>query len=122
MSEKQADTQDDFYNISNQTENSFIAETQRPVMEQENVPQDQVLEPVLTPEPIYSGGDAHMQQYSPQRIGSADSQYENNDFFNNLVNTPAILRNKRQEDFEAQNSRAFELDNDLSDFFKDIPD
>ena len=122
MSEKQADTQDDFYNISNQTENSFIAETQRPVMEQENVPQDQVLEPVLTPEPIYSGGDAHMQQYSPQRIGSTDSQYENNDFFNNLVNTPAILRNKRQEDFEAQNSRAFELDNDLSDFFKDIPD
>ena len=122
MSEKQADTQDDFYNISNQTENSFIAETQRPVMEQENVPQNQVLEPVLTPEPIYGGGDVHMQQYSPQRIGSADSQYENNDFFNNLVNTPAILRNKRQEDFETQNSRAFELDNDLSDFFKDIPD
>ncbi len=120
--EKKDTEHDDFYTMNNQNNTSFIADTQRPVMQQENVPQDQVLEPVLTPEPIYSGGDAHMQQYSPQRIGSADSQYENNDFFNNLVNTPAILRNKRQEDFEAQNSRAFELDNDLSDFFKDIPD
>lgn len=120
--EKKDTEHDDFYTMNNQNKTSFIADTQRPVMQQENVPQDQVLEPVLTPEPIYSGGDAHMQQYSPQRIGSADSQYENNDFFNNLVNTPAILRNKRQEDFEAQNSRAFELDNDLSDFFKDIPD
>ena len=119
--ENQANTQDDFFNMSNQTETSFMADTQRPVMQQETVAQEHVLEPVLTPEPVF-GGDAHMQQYSPQRIGSADSQYENNDFFNNLVNTPAILRNKRQEDFEAQNSRAFELDNDLSDFFKDIPD
>lgn len=119
--EIQANTQDDFFNMSNQTETSFMAETQRPVMQQESVAQEHVLEPVLTPEPVF-GGDAHMQQYSPQRIGSADSQYENNDFFNNLVNTPAILRNKRQEDFEVQNSRAFELDNDLSDFFKDIPD
>ena len=119
--ENQANTQDDFFNMSNQNETSFIAETQRPVIQQETVTQEHVLEPVLTPEPVF-GGDAHMQQYSPQRIGSADSQYENNDFFNNLVNTPAILRNKRQEDFEVQNNRAFELDNDLSDFFKDIPD
>ncbi|MBP5649970.1 MAG: cell division protein FtsZ [Bacteroidales bacterium] len=119
--ENQANTQDDFFSMSNQNETSFMADTQRPVMQQETVAQEHVLEPVLTPEPVF-GGDAHMQQYSPQRIGSADSQYENNDFFNNLVNTPAILRNKRQEDFEIQNNRAFELDNDLSDFFKDIPD
>jgi len=119
--ENQANTQDDFFSMSNQNETSFMAETQHPVMQQETVAQEHVLEPVLTPEPVF-GGDAHMQQYSPQRIGSADSQYENNDFFNNLVNTPAILRNKRQEDFEIQNNRAFELDNDLSDFFKDIPD
>ena len=119
--DNQAYTQDDFFNMSNQTETSFMAETQRPVMQQETMAQEHVLEPVLSTEPVFSG-DAHMQQYSPQRIGSADSQYENNDFFNDLVNTPAILRNKRQEDFEVQNSRAFELDNDLSDFFKDIPD
>jgi hypothetical protein len=121
ITDNQTDTPDDFNTINNQTENSFIAEIQRPAMQQENVPQNQVLEPVLTPEPAY-GGDIHMQQYGPQRIGSADSQYENNDFFNNLVNTPAILRNKRQEDFEVHNSRALDLDNDLSDFFKDIPD
>jgi len=119
--ENQANTQDDFFSMSNQNETTFMADTQRPVMQQETVAQEHVLEPVLTPEPVF-GGDAHMQQYSPQRIGNADSQYENNDFFNNLVNTPAILRNKRQEDFEVQNNRAFELDNDLSDFFKDIPD
>jgi cell division protein FtsZ len=121
QTENQVNTQDDFFSMNNQNETSFMADTQRPVMQQETVAQEHVLEPVLTPEPVFSG-DAHMQQYSPQRIGSADSQYENNDFFNNLVNTPAILRNKRQEDFEIQNNRAFELDNDLSDFFKDIPD
>ncbi|MBO6052082.1 MAG: cell division protein FtsZ [Bacteroidales bacterium] len=119
--ENQANTQDDFFSMSNQNETSFIADTSHPVMQQETFAQETVLEPALTPEPVF-GGDVHMQQYSPQRIGSADSQYENNDFFNNLVNTPAILRNKRQEDFEVQNNRAFELDNDLSDFFKDIPD
>ncbi len=121
QTENQVNTQDDFFSMNNQNETSFMADTQRPVMQQETIAQEHVLEPVLTPEPVFSG-DAHMQQYSPQRIGSADSQYENNDFFNNLVNTPAILRNKRQEDFEIQNNRAFELDNDLSDFFKDIPD
>lgn len=119
--ENQAGTKDDFYDINNQNESSFVAEAQSHVMQQESVAQEHVLEPVLAPEPVFSG-DAHMQQYSPQRIGTADSQYENNDFFNDLVNTPAILRNKRQEDFDAQNSRAFELENDLSDFFKDIPD
>lgn len=119
--ENQASTKDDFYDINNQNESSFVAEAQSPVMQQEPVAQEHVLEPVLAPEPVFSG-DAHMQQYSPQRIGTADSQYENNEFFNDLVNTPAIMRNKRQEDFDAQNSRAFELENDLSDFFKDIPD
>ena len=119
--ENQASTKDDFYDINNQNESSFVAENQSPVMQQEPIAQEHVLEPVLAPEPVFSG-DAHMQQYSPQRIGTADSQYENNEFFNDLVNTPAILRNKRQEDFDAQNSRAFELENDLSDFFKDIPD
>ncbi|MBR4535209.1 MAG: cell division protein FtsZ [Bacteroidales bacterium] len=120
--ENQANTPDDFSNISSQNETSFTAEAQqRHATQQKPVDQEPVLESVLAPEPAYGGG-VHMQQYGPQRIGNADSQYENNDFFNNLVNTPAILRNKRQEDFEVQNNRAFELDNDMSDFFKDIPD
>ncbi len=64
-----------------------------------------------------------MQQYGPQRIGNNAYRYEDNDFFNELVNTPAILRGKRQEDLDIQQSRQnFELDNDMSDFFKDIPD
>ena len=114
--ENQVNAQDDFFIVNNQKESSFTDE-----MQQDTIAEEHVLEPVLTPEPVF-GGEARMQQYGPQRIGSADSQYENNDFFNDLVNTPAILRNKRQEDFEMQNNRAFELDNDLSDFFKDIPD
>ena len=64
-----------------------------------------------------------MQQYGPQRIGDNSYRYEDNDFFNELVNTPAILRGKRQEDLDVQQSRqSFDLDNDMSDFFKDIPD
>ena len=114
--ENQANTQDDFFMVNNQKESSFTDEIQ-----QNTITEEHVLEPVLTTEPVFSG-DTRMQQYGPQRIGNADSQYDNNDFFNDLVNTPAILRNKRQEDFEMQNNRAFELDNDLSDFFKDIPD
>ncbi len=121
QTDNQANAQDDFFMVSDQKESSFTAEAQHPVMQQTPAVQEHVLEPVLTPEPVFSG-ETRMQQYGPQRIGNADSQYENNDFFNDLVNTPAILRNKRQEDFEVQNSRAFELDNDLSDFFKDIPD
>lgn len=64
-----------------------------------------------------------MQQSGPQQIGHNAYRYEDNDFFNDLVNTPAILRGKRQEDLEAQQNRHnFDLDNDMSDFFKDIPD
>lgn len=112
---------DDFTTIQNQSDNAVALEQQHSVTQTENTPANNVLEPILTPEPAF-GGDASMQQYGPQRIGSADSQYDNNEFFEDLVNIPTIMRNKRQEDFELQNSRAFELDNDLSDFFKDIPD
>ena len=116
--ETQAEAQDDFFTMQNQS--SFKDEHQ-PAMNQETMSQEHVFEPVMLAEPVQSDNFG-MRQYSPQRIGSVDSQYENNEFFDALVNTPAILRNKRQEDFEAQNSRALELDNDLSDFFKDIPD
>ena len=112
--------QDDFLNMQNQNDNTFVSE-QYSTEQQETVQNNSIFEPVMSTEPVYSGQD-RMQQYGPQRIGSEESQYENNDFFNDLVNTPAILRNKRQEDFDMQNSRAFELDNDMSDFFKDIPD
>ncbi len=115
--ENQTDIQDDFFNMQDQ--NTFATE-QRPVTQSETA-QNNIFEPVMSGEPVFSG-EARMQQYGPQRIGNAESQYENNDFFNDLVNTPAILRNKRQEDFDMQNSRAYELDNDMSDFFKDIPD
>ena len=115
--ENQTDTQDDFFTMQDQ--NSFVSE-QRPASQSETS-QNNIFEPVMSVEPVFSG-EARMQQYGPQRIGTAESQYENNDFFNDLVNTPAILRNKRQGDFDIQNSRAFELDNDMSDFFKDIPD
>ncbi|MCQ2264436.1 MAG: cell division protein FtsZ [Bacteroidales bacterium] len=78
------------------------------------------LEPVMVAE---NSSMDMMQQYGPQQIGHNSSRYEDNDFFNELVNTPAILRGKRQEDLEAQQNRHnFELDNDMSDFFKDIPD
>lgn len=56
----------------------------------------------------------------PQRIGSNQTLYEDDDFFNDLVNTPAILREKRQNDLDAHN--IFNMDNDMSDFFKNIPD
>ena len=115
--ENQTDTQDDFFTMQNQ--NSFATE-QHPTTPSETT-QNNIFEPVMSGEPVFSG-EVRMQQYGPQRIGNAESQYENNDFFNDLVNTPAILRNKRQEDFDMQNSRAYELDNDMSDFFKDIPD
>jgi hypothetical protein len=62
------------------------------------------------------------QQHGPQRISNVESQYDNNEYFNELVNTPAIMRNKRKEDFDFHNTRAFELENDASFFFKDIPD
>ena len=45
--EIQANTQDDFFNMSNQTETSFMAETQRPVMQQESVAQEHVLVPIV---------------------------------------------------------------------------
>lgn len=78
------------------------------------------LEPVMVAE---NSSMDMMQQYGPQQIGHNSYRYEDNDFFNELVNTPAILRGKRQEDLEAQQNRHnFELDNDMSDFFKDIPD
>lgn len=77
-------------------------------------------EPVMVAE---SPAADMMQQYGPQRIGNNAYRYEDNDFFNELINTPAILRGKRQEDLDVQQSRQnFELDNDMSDFFKDIPD
>lgn len=56
----------------------------------------------------------------PQRIGSNQTMYEDDDFFNELVNTPAILREKRQSDIDAHN--IFNIENDMSDFFKNIPD
>lgn len=115
--ENQTDTQDDFFTMQNQ--NSFATE-QHPTTPSETT-QNNIFEPVMSGEPVFSG-EARMQQYGPQRIGNAESQYENNDFFNDLVNTPAILRNKRQEDFDMQNNRVYDLDNDMSDFFKDIPD
>ena len=115
--ENTQESQDDFFSMQDQ--NTFVTE-QRPATQSETA-QNNIFEPVMSGEPVFSG-EARMQQYGPQRIGNAESQYENNDFFNDLVNTPAILRNKRQEDFDMQNSRAYELDNDMSDFFKDIPD
>jgi cell division protein FtsZ len=118
--EEKADAQDDFFNMQNQESNSFVAE-QQSSMQQETMQTAPVFEPVMSTEPAFPS-DNRMQQYGPQRIGSAESQYENNDFFNDLVNTPAILRNKRQGDFEMHNSRTLELDNDMSDFFKDLPD
>ena len=113
------ESQDDYFNAQHDDEDFFRAERQQPAVQQQMSQVENVFEPVI--EPAFPA-EAHMQQYGPQRIGSADSQYENNDFFNELVNTPAILRNKRQEDFDMQNSRALDLDNDMSDFFKDIPD
>lgn len=122
---KQSDTNNqkevtnDIFSIQSQNESSFVAE-QHPAKETNFQPEN-ILEPVLnSPEPAFPG--TNQMQFGPQRIGQTESQYENNDFFNDLVNTPAILRNKRQEDFDMQNSRAYELDNDMSDFFKDIPD
>ena len=118
--ENQNNAQDDFFTMQSQNETSFVDEHQ-PAMQQEDMSAEHVFEPVMAAEPVHSG-EFRMQQYGPQRIGNADSQYDDNKFFDDLVNTPAILRNKRQEDFETQNTRAMELDNDLSDFFKDIPD
>ena len=116
--ENTAESQNDFFTMQDQKNNSFVTE-QFSTTQQEPAQNNNIFEPVG--EPVFSG-EARMQQHGPQRIGNAESQYENNDFFNDLVNTPAILRNKRQEDFDMQNSRAYELDNDMSDFFKDIPD
>ena len=114
-----SESQEDYFSVQNEMKDIFSAELKQSDA-QHQIPQvENVFEPVV--EPAFPA-EAHMRQYSPQRIGSSDSQYENNDYFNELVNTPAILRNKRQEDFEIQNSRALDLDNDMSDFFKDVPD
>ncbi len=115
--ENQTDIQDDFSNMQNQ---SSFATDQKISTQAENV-QNAILEPVINSEPAFPS-DARMQQYGPQRIGNTESQYDDNEFFNDLVNTPAILRNKRQEDFDMQSNRAYELDNDMSYFFKDLPD
>ena len=115
--EDQNGVQNDFFNMQNQ--NTFV--TDQHATTESEIAQNNIFEPVMSGEPVFSG-DARMQQYGPQRIGSAEDQYGNNDFFNDLVNTPAILRNKRQEDLDMQNNRAYDLDNDMSDFFKDIPD
>ncbi len=115
--ENQTDIQDDFSNMQNQ--NSFATD-QKISTQAENI-QNAILEPVINSEPAFPS-DARMQQYGPQRIGNTESQYDDNEFFNDLVNTPAILRNKRQEDFDMQSNRAYELDNDMSYFFKDLPD
>ena len=115
--ENQTDIQDDFSNMQNQ---SSFATDQKISTQAENV-QNAVFEPVINSEPAFPS-DARMQQYGPQRIGNTESQYDDNEFFNDLVNTPAILRNKRQEDFDMQSNRAYELDNDMSYFFKDLPD
>lgn len=114
-----SESQEDYFSVQNEMKDIFSAELQHSDAQQQIPQVENVFEPVV--EPAFPA-EAHMRQYSPQRIGSADSQYENNDFFNELVNTPAILRNKRQEDFEIQNNRALDLDNDMSDFFKDVPD
>lgn len=115
--ENQTDIQDDFSNMQNQ---SSFATDQKISTQAENV-QNAVFEHVINSEPAFPS-DARMQQYGPQRIGNTESQYDDNEFFNDLVNTPAILRNKRQEDFDMQSNRAYELDNDMSYFFKDLPD
>lgn len=115
--ENQTDIQDDFSNMQNQ---SSFATDQKISTQAENV-QNAIFEPVINSEPAFPS-DARMQQYGPQRIGNTESQYDDNEFFNDLVNTPAILRNKRQEDFDMQSNRAYELDNDMSYFFKDLPD
>ncbi len=115
--ENQTDIQDDFSNMQNQ---SSFATDQKISTQAENV-QNAIFEPVINSEPAFHS-DARMQQYGPQRIGNTESQYDDNEFFNDLVNTPAILRNKRQEDFDMQSNRAYELDNDMSYFFKDLPD
>lgn len=115
--ENQTDIQDDFSNMQNQ---SSFATDQKISTQAENV-QNAIFEPVINSEPAFPS-DVRMQQYGPQRIGNTESQYDDNEFFNDLVNTPAILRNKRQEDFDMQSNRAYELDNDMSYFFKDLPD
>lgn len=116
------DTPDDFNTLQNQNNNVTESISELSHTPQENVPTNPVPELVFTPADPFFSGNTQMQQHGPQRIGNEESQYDDNDFFNDLVNTPAILRNKRQDDFEMQNNRAFELDNDLSDFFKEIPD
>ena len=85
-------------------------------------PQQQpVFEPEMVAEAV-TVDNMRGTQYVPQRIGSADSKYDDNEFFNNLVGTPAILREKRQEDFDTQSRYTLDVDNDMADFFKDIPD
>jgi cell division protein FtsZ len=122
--ENNTEKQEDPFNMQQDTVMFQRQEMQQPEMRQTTPVHEDVFEPVMTPaEPVFAdGGHMMQQQYGPQRIGSAESQYENNDYFNDLVNTPAIMRNKRQEDFDFHNTRAFELENDASFFFKDIPD
>ncbi len=57
-----------------------------------------------------------------------DPRYENNDEFNFLTETPAILRNRREEKKEcntmtiSRNFPEFEIEDDTQALFKDIPD
>ncbi len=124
QTEKNTEKQNDPFNLQQNTVTFQQQERQQTEMRQTNPAHENFFVPELTPaEPVFAdGGHVMQQQYGPQRIGSAESQYENNDYFNDLVNTPAILRNKRMDDFDFQNTRALELENDASFFFKDIPD
>lgn len=59
------------------------------------------------------------------RISQArDLRYEDNDMFNRLINTPAIVRESQNNNFDEQYNfqNSFDLDNDMSAFYKDIPD
>lgn len=84
------------------------------------------LEPVMaTVESEQTNSSVQARQHVPQRIGVSDSRYDDDEMFRRIVDTPAIFREKRQEDFENQMSRQNPfggIENDISSLFSDIPD
>ncbi|MEG1555455.1 MAG: cell division protein FtsZ [Bacteroidales bacterium] len=66
--------------------------------------------------------------YQPQMVrNDHDPRYENNDFFGELINTPAILRKRQDNQNELQTMTInqqpnLEMEDDMHIFFKDIPD
>lgn len=123
-----SDSDFDFSNVEMSTKNTIAQElhldprpaAQRPIYAKA----DPELEPVVA-ETESMRSNTQQFHHVPQRLSTSNTRYDNDEDFKNLIDTPAIFREKRQEDFENQMSHQNPfggIENDISALFSDIPD